>query len=69
MSLSGHGWTTDGMTPFFPGTPCLHCGRFVGRDGIFNVEYWEMSSEIASMDAEHPECAEKWEREWRSRVA
>lgn len=55
-SPSGYGWTSDGMYPFFPGTPCVHCGRFVGRDGIFNVEYWEMSNEIASMDAEHRDC-------------
>ena len=55
-SPSGHGWTDDGMYPFFPGTPCVHCGRFVGRDGIFNVETFEMSNEIASMDAEHRNC-------------
>lgn len=68
-SVSGYGWTLDGMHPFFPGTPCIHCGKFVGRDGWFNVEYWESSSEIASMDAEHPACADKHEREWRTKVA
>lgn len=67
MSLD-RGYTDDGMYPFFPGTPCLHCGRFVGRDGIFNVEYFEMSNQLASMDAEHRECAEKAAREWRERL-
>lgn len=55
-SESGYGVTLDGWYPFFPGTPCVHCGQFVGRDGIFNVEHFEMSTEIASMDAEHRDC-------------
>ncbi len=59
-SLSGYGWTHDGMYPFWPGVPCLHCGRFVGRDGIFNYETWEMSNEVASLDAEHRECAHRY---------
>lgn len=64
-SPSGYGWTTDELSPFFPGTPCVHCGKFVGRDGIFNVEYWEMTNEIASMDAEHHECLERAQQRWR----
>lgn len=65
-SISGHGLCTNGYTAFWPGTPCLHCGKFVGRDGHFNVEHFEMSSEIASMDAECATCmgllvdAERW---------
>jgi hypothetical protein len=56
-SESGYGWTEDGMYPFFPGMPCLSCGRFVGRDGYFGVEHFEMSNEIASVEAEHWDCA------------
>lgn len=55
-SESGHGWTLDGMQPFFPAVPCLHCGRFVGRDGHFNIEHFEMSTEIASLDGECRRC-------------
>lgn len=54
---------------FFPAMTCIHCGRFVGRGDIFNVEYFEMSSTIASLDAEHPECAAKASREFRERFA
>ncbi len=57
-SESGYGGTNDGTYPFFPGVPCVHCGKFVGRDGIFNIEHFEMSSEIASLDAEHRECVQ-----------
>lgn len=56
-SESGYGWTLDMSYPFFPGVPCVHCGKFVGRkDGVFNVEHFEMSSTIASLDAEHRGC-------------
>lgn len=61
---SGYGYTNDGEYPFFPGVPCLHCGRFVGRDGIFNVEFFEMSNTLASMDAEHHACAEAASRRY-----
>lgn len=66
-----YGWTPrDGDQPFFPSTPCIHCGKFVGRfDGYFNVEYFEMSSTIASMDAEHRDCAARVEAERRERLA
>lgn len=55
-SESGHGWTLDMAYPFFPGVPCVHCGKFVGRDGVFNLEHFEMSNTIASLDAEHRGC-------------
>lgn len=55
-SESGYGWCPDLMTPFFPGMPCVHCGKFVGRNGHFNVEHYEMSDTIASLDAEHHDC-------------
>jgi hypothetical protein len=35
---------------------CIHCGRFIGRDGAIYIETWEMSSEIASMDGECGRC-------------
>lgn len=54
-SASGHGCTTDG-SPFFPGTQCFVCNRFVGRDGHFSVDYFEMSSTVASVEAWHREC-------------
>jgi hypothetical protein len=54
-SESGHGSATDG-SPFWPGTPCLYCGKFVGRDGHFSVDHFEMSSEIASVEAWHRGC-------------
>lgn len=54
-SESGHGCATDGSA-FFPGTQCLYCHRFVGRDGHFSVEHFEMSSTIASVEAWHKEC-------------
>lgn len=50
--------TTRDM-PYYPGVNCLHCGRFVGRDGWFSVEHWEMSSEIASLDGECGRCLAK----------
>lgn len=56
QSESGHGLTLDGLQTFWPGMPCLHCGKFVGRDGWFNVEHFEMSNEIASVDAECRRC-------------
>lgn len=56
QSESGYGWTLDMVYPFFPGLPCVHCGKFVGRDGIFNVEHFEMSDTISSLDAEHRGC-------------
>lgn len=68
-SESGYGWTLDLMTPFFPGVPCVHCGRFVGRNGIFNLEHFEMSDELASLDAEHVDCADAWSESVRRRGA
>jgi hypothetical protein len=55
-SESGYGWCDDGWTPFWPRTPCLECGRFVGRNGHFSVEHFEMSSEIASVEATCGRC-------------
>ncbi len=55
-SISGFGWTNDGMYPFFPAMPCYTCGKFVGRDGWFGVETFEMSNEIASADGQCAKC-------------
>ena len=55
-SISGYGWTNDGLYPFFPGVPCYTCGRFVGRDGYFVVETFEMSSTIASLEGQCRRC-------------
>jgi hypothetical protein len=55
-SESGYGCATDGSA-FFPGTQCFECHRFVGRDGHFSVDHFEMSSTIASVEAWHRECA------------
>jgi hypothetical protein len=54
-SESGHGCAIDG-SPFFPGMQCVHCHRFVGRDGHFAVDHFEMSSTIASVEAYHQGC-------------
>lgn len=54
--IAPHGWTADEMTPYFPGVNCIHCGRFVGRDGAINIEYWEMSTVVASLDGECARC-------------
>lgn len=55
-SISGYGWTNDGLYPFFPAMPCYVCGKFVGRDGYFGVETFEMSNEIASAEGAHWRC-------------
>jgi hypothetical protein len=54
----GHasGVTDDGFMPYFPGVNCIHCGRFIGRDGAIYIETWEMSDVIASMDGECGRC-------------
>jgi hypothetical protein len=55
-SESGFGWCDNEMAPFFPGVPCVNCGKFIGRDGHFDVEHFEMSLEIASVDGECGRC-------------
>jgi hypothetical protein len=55
-SESGYGVTLDGWSAFFPGMPCYTCGKFVGRDGHFEIEHFEMSSTIASIEAECARC-------------
>jgi hypothetical protein len=39
-----------------PCVNCIHCGKFVGRDGYIHIEHFEMSSEVASVDGECREC-------------
>lgn len=54
----------DGMTPYWPGVNCIDCGRFVGRDGHISVEYFEMSTEVASVDGTCKRCmAREYNRE------
>jgi hypothetical protein len=51
-----HGLMDDEMTPYLLGVNCLHCGRFVGRDGWISVDYFEMSSEVASVEGQCGKC-------------
>lgn len=51
------GMAYDGR-PYIPGVNCADCGRFVGRDGVICVEYFEMSSTIASVDGTCARCLE-----------
>lgn len=53
---------TDGMTEYTPRVNCITCGRFVGKDGSLNYEYFEMSSEIASLDGECRRCIDEANR-------
>jgi hypothetical protein len=46
----------NGITLFTPGVNCIHCGRFIGRDGALYYEYFEMSSELASLDGYCGRC-------------
>lgn len=52
----GVGWCLNMMQPWFPGISCCSCGRFVGRDGSIEVEHFEMSFTIASVDGECRRC-------------
>lgn len=52
---SSYGDTTEGL-PFWPGVPCFECGKFCGRDDHFEIEHFEMSSTIASVEAWHKVC-------------
>jgi hypothetical protein len=60
----GAGLMHDGMTPYVPGTNCLDCGRFVGRDGYIGIGHFEMSNEIAWVEGQCARCL-KAEREAR----
>lgn len=51
-----HGWTDDGLERYVPGINCCDCGRFVGRDGSIEIEYFEMSTEVASVDGMCARC-------------
>lgn len=57
LSESGRGWTWNLMSPWWPSVNCYNCGRFIGRDGHFSVERFEMSDVIASLDGECARCA------------
>lgn len=50
------GVCTDGATPYVPDVHCMTCGRFVGRDGWIGIEYYEMSTGIASIEGECARC-------------
>lgn len=52
----GNGVTLDGMTEFFPGINCIECAKFVGRDGVMEITYFEMSNEIASIEGTCGRC-------------
>jgi hypothetical protein len=55
-SESGYGVTLDGWTAYWPGVQCMECCRFVGRDGRFEIDRFEMSSAIASVEATCGRC-------------
>lgn len=57
--MSDCGVMDDGMTVYTPGVNCIHCGRFVGRDGSLSYEHFEMSSRIASLDGECRRCIDR----------
>ena len=42
--------------PYLPGVNCCECGRFVGRDGCIEIETFEMSNTIASVDGTCARC-------------
>lgn len=46
----------DGMTEFWPGIQCHCCHRFVGTDGSIEVEHFEMSRRVASVDGTCGPC-------------
>lgn len=50
------GLMDDEMTPFVPGINCYTCGRFVGRDGSIEIEHYEMSEIVASVEGECRRC-------------
>lgn len=49
------GFCADG-TDFVPGINCLECGRFVGRDGSIEIECFEMSFTVASVEGTCARC-------------
>jgi hypothetical protein len=61
MSLQGDyldpSWGCDSYDrPYVPGVNCMECGLFVGRDGSIEVDHFEMSSEIASVEGTCAQC-------------
>jgi hypothetical protein len=46
----------DGATRYVPGVHCMTCGRFVGRDGWIEIETFEMSEIVASVEGECARC-------------
>lgn len=57
--LYAHGPMDSGMGPYTPGVHCIDCGRFEGRDGWIEVEFFEMSNEIASVAGQCRRCVDR----------
>jgi hypothetical protein len=53
------GLMADDCFPYVPGINCCDCGKFVGRDGTIEIEYFEMSNSIASVDGTCVRCVNK----------
>jgi len=46
----------DTGMPYVPGVNCINCGKFVGRNGYIEIDYFEMSNEVASVSGECAHC-------------
>ena len=58
LSQIARGVMDDGEgRPFVPGVNCWDCGRFVGRDGHIEIEYFELSTAVASVSGQCAECS------------
>lgn len=56
LSDVASGLMNDGERAYVPGVNCSTCGRFVGRDGWLEFEFFEMSSALASVSGECARC-------------
>lgn len=61
ISTIGRG-TCEDHHPFVPGINCMECGRFVGRDGSIEIEHFEMSGEVASVEGTCSACIATYAR-------
>ena len=55
----GAGMMLDGWGSYCPSVNCIECGRFVGRDGHIEVEHFEMSSKVASVEGQCRRCIDR----------
>jgi hypothetical protein len=52
------GWCDDELHRYVPGINCCVCGQFVGRDGNIEIETFELSLTVASIDGTCAQCME-----------